>query len=133
MIQEGGMPTAKQSAPARCEFRGGIEAYCLAAARALRRSGNATFVVCENYMNHDRVNTASTAAGLRIVKVLMVEGTAGRGILFAVYVMKHLVDALQEFKEDDLPITSRLTVREDSAWSRAYLQTVMKDMSIPSR
>jgi tRNA1(Val) A37 N6-methylase TrmN6 len=28
IIQQGGMPTSQQSAPARCEFRGGIEAYC---------------------------------------------------------------------------------------------------------
>jgi tRNA1(Val) A37 N6-methylase TrmN6 len=39
VINQGGMPTAMQSAPARCEFRGGIEAYCEAASSVLSDEG----------------------------------------------------------------------------------------------
>merc|ERR1712232_975859 len=46
VINQGGMPSCLQSAPARCEFRGGVEAYCEAAAAVMKRDG--VFVVCEN-------------------------------------------------------------------------------------
>ncbi|EFC38368.1 predicted protein [Naegleria gruberi] len=36
LIRQGGMPSNKDSCPARCEFRGGIEAYCQAASVAMK-------------------------------------------------------------------------------------------------
>ena len=73
VIEQGGMPTSMQSAPARCEFRGGIEAYCLAAS-VLLSSPHGTFVVCENWANDDRVWKGAAEAGLIIESVLPVCG-----------------------------------------------------------
>jgi len=67
------LPTAQQSAPARCEFRGGIEAYCEAAARVLKPS-TGRFVVCENWLNHNRVVAAASETGLQILTQVEVIG-----------------------------------------------------------
>lgn len=105
-INQGGMPTAKQSAPARCEFRGGIEAYCYVASQLLSKP-NGIFVVCENWLNHDRVLKAARLTGiLEVSKIIPVVGKKENDIstsnrskgerkkqmpspLFAIYVMKH--------------------------------------------
>ena len=73
VIRQGGMPTAMASAPARCEFRGGIEAYVHTAAQWLAVP-HGRFVVCENWLNHDRVEAAAQSAGLCIVQQVHVHG-----------------------------------------------------------
>ena len=89
VIEEGGMPTSKQSAPARCEFRGGIEAYCLTASAMLSQP-NGRFVVCENWLNNHRVWNGAKEAGLIIESVQPVRGGVRKEHnLFAVYVMKN--------------------------------------------
>ena len=102
----GALPTCRQSAPARYEFRGGIEAYCSAAARALRRpatdaaasggeaSSGGRFVCCEGglALNAARVHSAAQAAGLRVLEQLDVVGREGKRPLFGVYVMCHADD-----------------------------------------
>lgn len=120
------MPTSKQSAPARCEFRGGIEAYCEAAARLLNRS-HGKFVVCENWLNHERVVNAAVKVGLQIIYQLRVEGREGRGTLFCVYVMAHE-------KPDAIPcIVKTLAVRgRNGEWTDAYKCKVLETMSIPT-
>ena len=85
VIRQGGMPTCKESAPARCEFRGGVEAYCMAAAAML--SFNGVFVVCENFLNHDRVLRSAIDAHLFVCSVQRVCGKQGRKPLFCVYTM----------------------------------------------
>lgn len=126
IINQGGMPTARQSAPARCEFRGGIEAYCDAASRALRPQ-TGRFVVCENWLNHNRVVAAAEQYRLCILSQVEVEGRQGRGTLFCVYVMKG--------KEDDLPTETKrenLAVRDCKGyWTNDYRQSVLNEMSIP--
>jgi tRNA1(Val) A37 N6-methylase TrmN6 len=154
IIQQGGMPTAKQSAPARCEFRGGIEAYCSVAAQCLKIS-TGKLVVCENFKNHERVQRSAAASGLTITKQVHVEGRPGRGILFVVYVMvlRHATTTTTTTtsccisKNDTTPFETattkqqvqevveemRLTVRDDDGhWTPEYLRTVMHDMSIPA-
>ena len=89
VIEEGGMPTSMQSAPARCEFRGGIEAYCLAASAMLAHDGR--FVVCENWLNDERVWNGAKEAGLTIEDVQPVRGSVKKEHnLFAVYIMKKM-------------------------------------------
>jgi len=139
IIREGGMPTCKESAPARCEFRGGIEAYCKAASVALSSEG--VFTVCENWMNHRRVVTASVASGLTIFRMQRVVGREGKSPpLFCVYSMRLLhrsssaVDGLinpidtgpssVDF-EDDLIVRDRA-----GAWTQQY-QIVLHDMFYP--
>ena len=125
VINQGGMPTARQSAPARCEFRGGIEAYCEAASRVLRTS-TGRFVVCENWLNHNRVVAAAENFNLSIVSQVQVSGREGREVLFGVYVMKR--------KEGDSHETQResLSVRDGSGnWTNEYRESVLQAMSIP--
>merc|ERR1711966_292348 len=77
-IVQGGMPTSIQSAPARCEFRGGVEAYCTAAAAVLAPMGR--FVVCENWLNNKRVYAGAQEAGLSVVVVLPIKGKEGESL-----------------------------------------------------
>jgi tRNA1(Val) A37 N6-methylase TrmN6 len=85
-IIEGGMPSNLQSAPARCEFRGGVEAYAAAAAPLLAEGG--AFVVCENALNDRRVFGGAGSAGLRVVDVLDVHGVSTKPALFSVYTLR---------------------------------------------
>lgn len=132
-IRQGGMPTCKESAPARCEFRGGIEAYCAAAARVLAADG--ALVVCENWANHERVQRAAPTVGLRIVSVQRVIGREGKPPLFAVFTMVH-----DQTKEkvgegsravDEPEYAPDLMVRDShGAWTLQYAE-VLREMSYP--
>jgi len=84
----GGLPTCEQSAPARYEFRGGVEAYC-AAAKPRLRDENSRFVVCEGYLetNHDRVMSSAADNGLHVLRQVCVHGRDDKPALFAVYEM----------------------------------------------
>lgn len=130
VIQQGGMPTAQQSAPARCEFRGGIEAYCEAASRVIKPDCG-YFVVCENWLNHDRVVKAAADSGLSILKVVRVKGRQSRNTpLFCVYVMKRYKIRQREKLEAK---EETLTVREnDGTWNCQYADTILQTMSIPA-
>ena len=73
------MPSHAESAACLFEFRGGIEAYCAAAAPRMAPGGR--FVVCEAYAECDRVPPAATAAGLVIRSRLNVVPKAVRAIV----------------------------------------------------
>jgi len=75
-----------QRGPAHLELRGGIEAYCLAAARWLAPGGR--FVTCAATAQLRRVSEAATAAGLRVTRRLEVIPRAGKAALFSVHVMR---------------------------------------------
>lgn len=143
VIRQGGMPTARQSAPARCEFRGGIEAYCQAASRVLSPRGR--FVVCENYLNHDRVGKAARDNGLELLRVVKVQGRQGRKPLFCVYVMRKIpppssannkntntVD-YTESSGNPPPLEEEvLAVRDDNGnWTSEYAENVFEILNIP--
>ena len=133
VINQGGMPSCMQSAPARCEFRGGIEAYCKAASFAMKPNG--TFVVCENWLNDDRVRQGAREAGLLLVDTVRVKGSVERPEpLFAVYTMKkkNLGDDMnQEFKAKVPPC---LSVRDEHGkWTKQYGEEVLEWMSIPAK
>jgi tRNA1(Val) A37 N6-methylase TrmN6 len=72
-----------QRGPCRFELRGGVEAYCEAAARALGRGGR--FVVCEAAGQRDRVERALEAAGLHLRSRLDVVPREGKPPLFSVF------------------------------------------------
>jgi tRNA1(Val) A37 N6-methylase TrmN6 len=67
------------------EHRGGIEAYCDAAARVLAPAG--VFVVCEQAAQDDRVHAAARAAGLAVLRGCAVVPRAGKRPLFSVHAM----------------------------------------------
>jgi tRNA1(Val) A37 N6-methylase TrmN6 len=143
IIQQGGMPTSQQSAPARCEFRGGIEAYCQTAS-ALIHPQHGIFVVCENWLNNHRVWAGAKDAGLIIVCVYPVRGSVRKETnLFAVYVMKKKkkkqkhddktigVEDDEEQQDEAKIIRPPLAVRdEDGKWTDEYTK-VLNAMSIP--
>lgn len=74
-----------QVTPAHIETRGGIEAYCTAAARWLTSDGR--FVVCESASQNARVQAAAHTAQLFIRQRLDVVPRAGKAALFSVYTM----------------------------------------------
>ncbi len=137
MCTHRGMPTSIQSAPARCEFRGGIESYCKAASSVLCPTG--TFIVCENWLNNHRVYSGAKEAGLDIVRVYPIKGNLKkRHNLFAVYVMKKEKKDNSRKRNDSsgdletLPkIFETISVRDnDGCWTAEY-KKIMNAMSIP--
>jgi len=133
VINQGGMPTSIQSAPARCEFRGGIEAYCETASALL--SSNGVFVVCENWLNNDRVWNGAKNNWLEIDCVYPVKGKVGKDTLFAVYVMKKSCETkcnveAQSSNEAE-KLKPAIVVRDaNGRWTNSYAQ-IMEAMSIP--
>ena len=129
------MPTSMQSAPARCEFRGGIEAYCQAAAAVLQPDG--VFVVCENWLNDKRAYNGAKNSGLYVEEVWPVMGRVGKPEpLFAVYVMRKKNSEANRNSTDNCQdevtrVRDPLIVRdEDGKWTNEYAE-VMGAMSIP--
>ena len=57
------------------QFRGGVEAYCETAAAMLAPEG--IFVVCENWLNNDRVWDGAKNAGLEMDAVWPIMGKVG--------------------------------------------------------
>ena len=129
VIRQGGMPTAVQSAPARCEFRGGLEAYCEAAVRLLKVDG--TFCVCENYHNHDRALAAFAAHRLTLQQLYRIRGRVGRPVLFCVYVLQ-----MERADKDPPPAVvtvTELAVRDaHGQWTPEYREQILDYMSIPA-
>jgi tRNA1(Val) A37 N6-methylase TrmN6 len=72
-----------QRSPCRFEHRGGIEAYCAAAARALAPSGR--FVACEAFAQVARVPEAARSAGLHVARRLDVVPRSGKTPLLSVF------------------------------------------------
>jgi len=130
VIEEGGMPTSIQSAPARCEFRGGIEAYCLTASAMLSQP-HGRFVVCENWLNNHRVWSGAKEAGLIIESVQPVRGGVRKEKnLFAVYVMKKKGNNEEQKDERDVVLPALVVRDEHGNWTKEYAR-VMQSMSIP--
>ena len=85
----GGLPTHAQSAPARFEFRGGLEEYVKTGARFVEPAVG-RLVLCEgNLSARDptaRATRAAALAGVRIVRTVLVRGRSDKPPLFAVHV-----------------------------------------------
>ncbi len=69
----------------RFEDRGGIEAYCQAAAASMAATGR--FVACMSSPQDERTRDAARRAGLAVERTVQVIPRAGKAPLFAVYVM----------------------------------------------
>ena len=91
-----------QRGPCRFEHRGGVEAYCEAAARLLAPGGS--FVGCAAAFQRDRVARAVEAAGLALVGWRDVVPRAGKGPLFAVYAARSAENAEACVEEPPLVI-----------------------------
>lgn len=86
-VKQGGLPPDENSARCLFEYRGGIEAYCLAAKQYLAPHG--LFVVCETALALERGYEAAEAAGLEVVARLDAKPKTDKAPLFIVYVMAH--------------------------------------------
>ena len=129
----GGMPSCEQSAPARYEFRGGVDAYCAAAAPRLR-DASSRFVVCEGFLetNHARVLRSARAAGLVVLKQVCVVGRDDKAPLFAVYVMRRLVQDEQPAEGHPRePPKETLVVRHKGGKRSDAYNRLMAAMGIP--
>lgn len=90
-----GTPSEKvQCEPCRFELRGGIEAYCEAAARALRPGGR--FAVCEGANPYERTFEAARRTGLRITDWCEVIPRQGKPALFGLFAMELAQGAQEE-------------------------------------
>jgi tRNA1(Val) A37 N6-methylase TrmN6 len=114
--------------PPLIQFRGGVEAYCLTASSLLAPKG--TFVVCENWLNNNRVWIGARSAGLSIETVYPVLGKVGKPPLFGVYVMRKLNNLKSKLREEE-KVKDPIVVRDgDGKWTSGYAK-IMEDMSIP--
>jgi tRNA1(Val) A37 N6-methylase TrmN6 len=111
----------EQRAPCRFEHRGGIEAYCEAAARLLSPGG--LFVACEASGQAHRVDAAARAAGLSVEKWLDFIPREGKPPLFAVFSMRHRCDT-----RDVLP---PLTVRDARGRWTPEFRKLRDEMGLP--
>jgi tRNA1Val (adenine37-N6)-methyltransferase len=110
-----------QVAPAHLEYRGGIEAYCLAAARWMADAG--TFVACAGAGHDARVAAAAARAGLAIGRRLDVIPRAGKSALFSVYTMQ---------RRAGTPVVEPALVVRDAVGRRtAAFRAVRRDMGMP--
>ena len=118
--------------PARCEFRGGIEEYCKAAASVLKKDG--LFVVCENWLNNKRVYSGAKSAGLKVKTVYPIKGKRGRKeYLFGVYVLVLEMDRDGQWSGRDCDVKEPLAVRTESGtWTVEYAE-LLEAMSIPAK
>lgn len=113
-----------QWAPCHFEHRGGIEAYCAAAARLLARGGR--FVTCASAAQLERVAAAAVASSLAVVRRLDVIPRLGKAALFSVYAMRRAEDACAAAHLDP-----PLVVRDAAGKRTEPFRTVRRDMGMP--
>jgi len=119
----------EQRAPCRFEHRGGIEAYCEAAARLLAPDGR--FVACEASGQAERVVPAARAAGLTVEKWLDFVPRAGKPPLFAVFSMCRPVTGHNGMNVHSVIRSEPLTVRNmDGRWTPAF-RRLRDEMGLP--
>lgn len=118
-----------QRAPCRFEHRGGVEDYCLAAARTV--APGAPFVMCAAALEHERVVAGAAAAGLRISARLDVVPRAGKAPLIGIYTLH----AARHAGATTATIVSAatLTVRDAHGQWTPEFQRVRGDMGLPPR
>jgi tRNA1(Val) A37 N6-methylase TrmN6 len=116
-------PSRLLQAPCHIEQRGGIEAYCRAAAALMGRG--ARLVVCHAAAQISRVQQAAHDADLAIASRIDVIPRSGKAPLFSVYAMQR--------ESAKLAVLPPLVVRDRSGqWSDEFT-AVRMDMGMPPR
>jgi tRNA1(Val) A37 N6-methylase TrmN6 len=111
----------QQAGPCRFEQRGGVEAYCHAANRALADDG--VFVFCESAGQRDRVEQALRDTGLSLRSALQIIPLAGKVPLITVFAAART--------PPDSVAEGRLVVRDSpTKWSSDFLE-VRAAMGMP--
>jgi tRNA1(Val) A37 N6-methylase TrmN6 len=117
-------PACAERGPWHFEHRGGIEAYCAAAAPLL--ASGAPLVVCAGAAQEARVAAGAAAAGLAARRRVAVVPRAGKRPLFAVWVLRVGAAPARAAAE-------RLVVRDArGAWTPAF-RAVRRAMGMPAR
>lgn len=111
-----------QIAPCRFEQRGGIDAYCGAAARLLAPCG--VFVVCAGTSQLERAGAAAARAGLTIERRLDVIPRQGKAALFSVY-------AMRRGSPRPSPRLEALVVRNSNGERTDEFRTLRAEMGLP--
>jgi tRNA1(Val) A37 N6-methylase TrmN6 len=112
-----------QKGPCRFEHRGGIEAYCAAAARAL--GPGAPFVACAPANQRARVEAAVRAAGLALERWRDVVPRTGKAPLISVFAMRRAGEAGTLVEE------APLVVRDEAGRRTAAFVRVREEMGMP--
>jgi tRNA1Val (adenine37-N6)-methyltransferase len=101
-----------QRGPCHVAVRGGIEAYCVAAARWM--APGALFVTCEAAASGARVEAAAAAAGLGLERRIDVVPRAGKPALFSVWAMRRGAGASGTVVETPLVVRDAAGGRTDA-------------------
>ncbi len=125
-VGDGVMSEKDQCAPCRFELRGGIEEYCLTAARLLAPGGR--FVVCQGATQHERVVLSAQEAGLAILSWRTVVPRHGKDPLFTVFAMGKLEEHEGVEPVEEPPLVVR---NAEGKWTPDYLK-MRADMGMPS-
>lgn len=112
-----------QAGPCRFEHRGGVEAYCDAAARALTDDG--TFVFCESAPQLPRVEAALAAAGLHLGAWRAVVPREGKAPLVSVF-------AARRARWDAGPLPALVVRDRAGQWTPEFL-ALRAAMGMPPR
>ncbi|WP_437592457.1 tRNA1(Val) (adenine(37)-N6)-methyltransferase [Sorangium sp. So ce1000] len=94
-----------QCGPCRFEHRGGVEEYCLSAARLL--APGAPFVACASARQRPRVEAAAAAAGLALEAWRDVVPKEGKAALFSVYALRRVEAVTSCLDEPPLVLRGR--------------------------
>lgn len=117
-------PQRPQQAPCHIEQRGGIDAYCIAAARLLARGGR--FVACHAAAETARVAAAATTAGLAVESRRDVVPRDGKAPLFSVYAMRPAVEV------NECEVLPRLVIRDASGQRTEAFRALRQEMGMPA-
>jgi len=112
-----------QRGPCRFEHRGGIEAYCAAAAPRL--APGAPFVACEAWTQRERVEPAALAAGLRLVRWREIIPRAGKEPLLCIFAMRQAEAA------EPLVVDPPLVVRDKHGRRTEEFRALRAAMGMP--
>jgi tRNA1Val (adenine37-N6)-methyltransferase len=113
-----------QRAPCRFEHRGGVEAYCLAAAPML--AAGAPFVACQAWNQRERVEPAAAAAGLRLVRWREIVPREGKEPLLCIFAMRATEHA------ESLQTLPPLVVRDRAGRRTAEFKAIRAAMGMPA-
>jgi tRNA1Val (adenine37-N6)-methyltransferase len=113
-----------QRGPCRFEHRGGIEAYCMAAAPRL--APGAPFVACEAWTQRERVEPAARAAGLSLVRWREIVPRAGKEPLLCIFAMRHAEAA------EPLVMEPPLVVRDEHGRRTEEFRALRAAMGMPA-
>ena len=116
-------PSRVQCGPCHLETRGGIEDYCVAAARWMTPGGR--FVVCQAAAQVERVLAAARAAGLGVEARLDVVPREGKAALFSVYGMRRAGEGGAAAVHPPLVVRDRAGRRTDT------FQALRREMGMP--